>query len=258
MDVPRGKYPSSALIERCYMSSLRCNIDGGPGWLIARARGCFRDTPARRGWLARRILDATVQEAASCGLRELTIDAVAHRAATTRMTVYRRFGRREQLIEAMAIRETQRFIAALGEAISGVDDVEAQGPEAFIAGLRFMHEHPFTRRAIEVEPEAIIELLEADNGLVFRMGSDFIAERLDVRGLEPAPRARSPRHSPESSSRSCSSHTQSCLSTMRTPRARTWRGVLRQLSRRGRAPELTPADGGREPLDSPCFENTLT
>ncbi len=30
------------------------------------------------------------------------------------------------------------------------------------------------------------ELLEADNGLVFRMGSDFIAERLDVRGLEPA------------------------------------------------------------------------
>jgi len=155
------------------------------GSLLARAVA-FGTHPPGEDELARRILDATVQEAASCGLRELTIDAVAHRAATTRMTVYRRFGRREQLIEAMAIRETQRFIAALGEAISGVDDVEAQGPEAFIAGLRFMHEHPFTRRAIEVEPEAIIELLEADNGLVFRMGSDFIAERLDVRGLEPA------------------------------------------------------------------------
>ena len=133
------------------------------GSLLARAVA-FGTHPPGEDELACRILDATVQEAASCGLRELTIDAVAHRAATTRMTVYRRFGRREQLIEAMAIRETQRFIA----------------------GLRFMHEHPFTRRAIEVEPEAIIELLEADNGLVFRMGSDFIAERLDVRGLEPA------------------------------------------------------------------------
>jgi AcrR family transcriptional regulator len=134
--------------------------------------------------LAQRILDATVEEAASSGLRGLSVDDVARRADTTRMTVYRRFGRREQLIEAMATRETRRFISAVSAAIAAFQDVADQGAEAFVVGLRFMHNHPFARRAIESEPEAIIALLEAENGLIFTMGRDFIAEGLHAGGAE--------------------------------------------------------------------------
>jgi len=132
--------------------------------------------------LARRILDATVQEAAANGLRRLSVDDVARRADTTRMTVYRRFGRREQLIEAMAVRETRRFIAAVGAAIAAFPAIEDQGPEAFVVGLRFMHDHPVARRVIESEPEAIVQILEAENGLIFTMGRDFVAEGLRAVG----------------------------------------------------------------------------
>jgi AcrR family transcriptional regulator len=134
--------------------------------------------------LARRILDATVEEAGAKGLADLSVDDVARRANTTRMTVYRRFGRREQLIEAMAIRETRRFIQAVGSAIASFPSIEDQGAEAFVAGLRFMHAHPFARRAIESEPEGIIEILEADGGLGFTMGRDFIAQGLLDAGVE--------------------------------------------------------------------------
>jgi TetR/AcrR family transcriptional regulator, repressor for uid operon len=136
--------------------------------------------------LAQRILDATVVEAASSGLGGLSVDDVARRADTTRMTVYRRFGRREQLIEAMASRETRRFIAAIGTAIAAFGTIEDQGAEAFVVGLRFMHSHPFARRAIESEPEGIIALLEAENGLIFAMGRDFIADGLRAGGAEHA------------------------------------------------------------------------
>jgi AcrR family transcriptional regulator len=128
--------------------------------------------------LASRILDATVQEAATTGLRRLAIEDVAQRAGTTRVTVYRRFGRREQLIEAMAVREMRRFIAAVAAAIAPFDTIEDRGAEAFVAGLRFMHAHPVSRRAIESEPEAIVQYLEAENGQLFRMGRDFVAEGL--------------------------------------------------------------------------------
>src|SRR5438552_12266788 len=94
------------------------------------------------GATATRILDATLQEAATTGLRRLAIEDVARRARTTRVTVYRHFGRREQLIEAMAVRETRRFIEAMREAASSSDELEEQGAEVFVAGLRFMHEHP--------------------------------------------------------------------------------------------------------------------
>src|SRR5438067_1806293 len=132
------------------------------GHLLARAlanAGAEHEDP-----LARRILDAAVAEAAASGLRALAIDAVARRANTTRMTVYRRFGRREQLIEAMATREARRFIAAVSAAIAGLPAIAEQGAEAFVSGLRFMHEHPVARRAIESEPDAIVCILEAEDG----------------------------------------------------------------------------------------------
>jgi AcrR family transcriptional regulator len=132
--------------------------------------------------LAARILDATVQEAAASGLRRLAIEDVARRAGTTRVTVYRRFGRREDLIEAMAVRETHRFLDAVTRAIAPFDRIEDQGAEAFVTGLRFMHAHPVARRAIETEPEAIIQYLKADDGLLFHMGRDFVAAGLRAAG----------------------------------------------------------------------------
>jgi AcrR family transcriptional regulator len=134
--------------------------------------------------LARRILESTVEEAGTRGLRDLSVDEIARRADTTRMTVYRRFGRREQLIEAMAIRETRRFITAIGAAIAAFESIEDQGAEAFVVGLRFMYDHPFARRAIACEPEAIIEILEAEGGLIFTTGRDFIAEGLRSAGVK--------------------------------------------------------------------------
>jgi AcrR family transcriptional regulator len=131
--------------------------------------------PADTSSLAERILDATLEEAATTGLRRLAIEDVARRARTSRVTVYRHFGRREQLIEAMAIRETRRFLDAIRVAVASHEGIEAQGAEAFVAGLRFMHAHPVARRAIDSEPEAIVQYLEANDGELLRMARDFVA-----------------------------------------------------------------------------------
>jgi AcrR family transcriptional regulator len=147
-------------------------------------RALEADGDAPEGDVAQRILDATVQEAATTGLRRLAIEDVARRARTSRVTVYRRFGRREQLIEAMAVRETRRFIEAMREALSSIEGIEEQGAEAFVAGLRFMHAHPVAKRAIEAEPEAIVESLEAEGGLLFDMAREFVANWLRSAGVE--------------------------------------------------------------------------
>jgi AcrR family transcriptional regulator len=148
------------------------------------ARSLSADDEREDDALAARILDATVREAAVTGLRRLAIDDVARRAGTTRVTVYRRFGRREQLIEAMAVRETRRFIAAITAATASSETFEERLAEAFVAGLRFMHAHPVARRAIESEPEAIVQYLEAEDGQLLRMGRDFVAGGLRAAGVE--------------------------------------------------------------------------
>jgi TetR/AcrR family transcriptional repressor of uid operon len=68
--------------------------------------------------LSQRILDAALELAAASGLRHLTMDDVATRARVGRMTVYRRFGSRAALVDALAVRECRRCLDKIAAASS--------------------------------------------------------------------------------------------------------------------------------------------
>ena len=136
-----------------------------------------------RDELEDRILDAAVEEVALSGFRRLALEDVARRAGTTRVTLYRRFGRREALIEAMAVRETQRFLDALVAAAQDLDTLEDQMAETLVVGLRFMRAHPVARRAMDAERDAILDYLEADEARLLTMSRDLIAGT--IRRAEP-------------------------------------------------------------------------
>ena len=63
------------------------------------------------------------------------------------MTAYRRYPRRDDLVEALVRRETQRFLAAVADAIDAAGDPHEGVAEAFIAAVTFAREHPMLRRA---------------------------------------------------------------------------------------------------------------
>ena len=70
------------------------------------------------------------------------------------MTAYRRYPRRDDLVEALVRRETQRFLGAVADAIESVEDPEEGVAEAFIAAVSFAREHPILRRAAQSEARA--------------------------------------------------------------------------------------------------------
>ena len=71
------------------------------------------------------------------------------------MTAYRRYPRRDDLVEALVRRETQRFLAAVADAIEATDDPNEGVAEAFIAAVTFARENPMLRRAGHVAPAPI-------------------------------------------------------------------------------------------------------
>ncbi|MGV0789266.1 helix-turn-helix domain-containing protein [Mycolicibacterium sp. XJ2] len=119
---------------------------------------------------SRRILDAALQEAAAVGLQRLTVEDVVRRAGVSRMTAYRRYPRRDDLVEALVRRETQRFLAAVADAIDAAECPHEGVAEAFIAAVAFAREHPMLRRAGQVESDPIDDSTE-----LLAMGSAFIA-----------------------------------------------------------------------------------
>ncbi|MCV7384783.1 TetR/AcrR family transcriptional regulator [Mycolicibacter longobardus] len=135
---------------------------------------------------AQRILDAAVQEAATVGLRRITIEDVVRRAGVSRMTAYRRYPRREDLIQALIRRETQRFLATVADAIENTPDPHHGVAEAFVAAITFAREHPMLSRAGQFGP-----LPAADSKDLLAMGSAFIANY--IHGDAPGSPSRSVR-----------------------------------------------------------------
>lgn len=119
---------------------------------------------------SQRILDAALSEAAVVGLQRITVEDVVRRAGVSRMTAYRRYPRRDDLVAALVRRETQRFLGAVADAIEAVEDPNEGVAEAFIGAVRFAREHPMLKRAGNTEPASIADWAE-----LLDMGAAFIA-----------------------------------------------------------------------------------
>jgi AcrR family transcriptional regulator len=127
---------------------------------------------------SQRILDAALELVAASGLRHLTMDDVAARAGVGRMTVYRRFGARQSLTDALAVRECRRCLGEIAAALDPTKPIDERGADLFVATLRVIREHPLLARLARVEPEALLYELNRDQSAVFRLVRDFLVAQI--------------------------------------------------------------------------------
>ena len=92
-------------------------------------------------------------------MRRTTMDDVARRAGVGRVTVFRRFGGREALFEALAVREARRFFAEIDAATRGLDDPVERMVASFVTGLRLSRGHPLLDRLARIEPDTVLATL---------------------------------------------------------------------------------------------------
>ena len=144
--------------------------------LLARALDTAVEPPDDA--ISERVLDATLDLAAASGIRNLTMDDVARRAGVGRMTVYRRFGDKTRLVEALAVRESRRCLAELDAAARPDQPIADQVAEGFVTSVRLAREHPLLNRLARIEPESVLRALTADGGAMFALARAFLAERL--------------------------------------------------------------------------------
>jgi TetR/AcrR family transcriptional regulator, repressor for uid operon len=144
--------------------------------LLARALDTAVEPPDDA--ISERVLDAALALAAASGIRNLTMDDVARRAGVGRMTVYRRFGDKTRLVEALAIREGRRCLAELDAAARPEEPIADQVAEGFVTSVRLAREHPLLNRLARIEPESVLRSLTADRGAMFALAREFLAGRL--------------------------------------------------------------------------------
>ena len=125
-----------------------------------------------------RILDAALIEGESKGLERITMDAVAARAKVGRMTVYRRFGSKEELTAALARREAGRSLLAIAAAVDPQGSIPAQVADGFVAALETARSHPLLVRLARFEPEVLLASLNDPGDPLFSMLRGFVATQI--------------------------------------------------------------------------------
>ncbi|MEU6534334.1 TetR/AcrR family transcriptional regulator [Streptomyces sp. NPDC047000] len=120
--------------------------------LLARAIA----RPETEEKLARRILDAALEQFTTFGLRRSSVDDVAKRAGVSRVTVYRRFQNKDGLVEACLLREGSRFFQELDSAVASLPTMADRVVEGFVVTLRHTRAHPLFGGLLRLEPEVVL------------------------------------------------------------------------------------------------------
>jgi AcrR family transcriptional regulator len=127
-----------------------------------------------------RILDAAAEQFVLFGIRRSSVDDIARRAGLGRMTVYRRFARKEDLVEAAVMRDVRRGVAEIEASIARLDSLEDRALGGLVAMLRVVREHPLLTRLLETEPETVLPYLTVDAGPVLAFGRAHIVTQIET------------------------------------------------------------------------------
>jgi AcrR family transcriptional regulator len=115
-------------------------------------------TPAARD----RILDATLVSLARYGVGKTTLEDVAKEARCARATVYRAYGGKQQLLDAVVAHETGRVLAAIDAAAAA----EANLDDALVAmattAAHAVLEHDALQFVLAHEPELVLPWITFD------------------------------------------------------------------------------------------------
>ncbi|ALG09476.1 TetR/AcrR family transcriptional regulator [Kibdelosporangium phytohabitans] len=133
------------------------------------------DTDVPGDDVTERIMGAALQQAEDFGLRRFTIDEVARRVRLSRVTIYRYFPKKDQLLDALLMRELNRFLTKVEAVIAKQPTPEAKLVEGLAFALTFLRGHRLLNRLLRTEPELILPHLTTGAGTLIAAARAWLA-----------------------------------------------------------------------------------
>ncbi|WP_217253611.1 TetR/AcrR family transcriptional regulator [Streptomyces sp. AC602_WCS936] len=128
--------------------------------------------------VARRILDAALEQFTVFGLRRSSMDDVAKRAGVSRVTVYRRFQNKDRLVEQTLLRENSRFFQRLDAVVASLPTMEERVVEGFVVALRHTRAHPLFGGLLRLEPEVVLPYMTVNGGSTLAATVEYLTGHL--------------------------------------------------------------------------------
>jgi AcrR family transcriptional regulator len=132
------------------------------------------------------VLDAAERLLHRSGLRGWSVDDVAKAANVGRMTVYRRFPSRDDLIHSVLARELRRTLDAIAHAAGAKTDLEDRAVAAVGAAMDAL-DGSVVDSLLRSDPSTFLPYLTTDAGPLVALARDAIAAQVSAATGRPAP-----------------------------------------------------------------------
>lgn len=144
--------------------------------------------------LDEKILDAALNRILQVGIRRASLDDIARRTGINRVTIYRRFAGKDNVVDAVLSREIARILREATEIARAATDVDAQIEETVLYILRQTRTHPLVAQLIEVSPEEALSFYTVRGEEMVSQGIAYISGILEsaqaggaIRRYDPRP-----------------------------------------------------------------------
>ncbi|MGL6235688.1 MAG: TetR/AcrR family transcriptional regulator [Segniliparus sp.] len=135
-----------------------------------------------------KILDAAVEVLGSHGEQNLTIDLVAEHARLSRMTVFRRFGSKQRLIDAVYERELRAVLRDVGEHAHRATTARERAVVVAARLVENAEKSPVVQWLVRVQPGYVVRLWREREPSGQTLGRIFVSGLLQDQGLaDPLP-----------------------------------------------------------------------
>ncbi|MFI8946720.1 TetR/AcrR family transcriptional regulator [Streptomyces sp. NPDC053750] len=125
-----------------------------------------------------RLLDAAYEQFCRVGIKRSTMMDVAQLAGVSRITVYRRFATKDQLVAQVVRREFRRYFDRFIVDIQGAETVADRVVLGFVSSLRAIRGNRLIGGLMAVEPDAVVPSMTGDGGRTLSVVQRFVASRL--------------------------------------------------------------------------------
>jgi AcrR family transcriptional regulator len=146
--------------------------------LVARALGERTGAESAVDRTTDRIIDAALRQFELFGVARSTVEQITKRSGLSRVTLYRRFPGKQQLVEAVVLREVRQFLDRLDERLDELSTPAEKIAEGFVFTLDAIRSHVLLARLLEAEPESVLRYFTVEGGPVVAAARDYLADRV--------------------------------------------------------------------------------
>ncbi|MFD4353716.1 TetR/AcrR family transcriptional regulator [Nocardia sp. NPDC058518] len=125
-----------------------------------------------------KLLDSALSAFLDFGIKRTSMGEIARRAGISPATLYRRYESKNELVEAVGVREAQRYVTEIDERVRAVTEPDEQLVEIFVAFVTTIAGNELLRRLLSTEPEIILPRLTTEAGPILAVGRAYLAEKL--------------------------------------------------------------------------------